>query len=357
MSMTAAPLFKQGDLAFARVLPATAKSYAREVTKFINFASVHELQVTTISDLDWVAAQYIRDLHGKSINKKGKSRAVRLLAGLVLFYPPCEGQLHWLTACTKGWAKEVPRASWTPMSIEMASLVAASFAKQGRDDLAVATLTSFGALLRIGEFTKIKRRHITFGPEAKLPTVAGAHAASIRLYNTKTKVHDSARVMWGDAASVLHAYVEKRQFADEDRVFPFSAQTFRKHFARTCTALGFRTSGAPLVPHSLRHGGATWLYETVGLTIEEVAEVGRWSTHDSVRTYLKSGRTLMLDNSMSRSTAELCIKAYTLMLDVFIGVFGKDIFRIVAEREHQWRRLRAVVAASGAPQSARRLVF
>lgn len=352
------------DLAFGRVKEETRKRYGKTVVKFVEWCERYGLTPTDDNQLDFCAAAYVRDLYGRSQEHKGKDSAVKLAAGLVLFCPTLKNKLNWLAAVAKGWTKAVPRLSWTPLTIEMTSLLAATLARNDKQAMAVATLVAFGGLLRISELVKLRVRDVAFGADAKLPSVAGSHFATLRLYNTKTRAHDSARIVWREAATVLRAYIIERKLKPEDKLFPFKAGSFRYHFRRACAALGFRTLGAPLVPHSLRHGGATWMHcllDSNGkrvYSLQDVMEVGRWAVADSTRIYIKQGRTLALDNALPAAVAAAAVAAYTNVIGIFTYVLGNAAFAAVSAFEQQGAALRATgprLAPVPATAVARRL--
>jgi integrase len=78
-------------------------------------------------------------------------------------------------------------------------------------------------------------------------------------------------------------------------VFPSNstarADSFRRCLKDSCRALS--VEGLGFVPHSLRHGGATFMYIN-GHSIDEILLRGRWKNTDSARHYIQAGRALLL---------------------------------------------------------------
>jgi integrase len=336
------------DLAFARLAESTKERYTRVLGKFATYCRRYHLDTTDMTKLDFAAACWARDLYSASRDHKGKDSAVKLDAALATFLPESKGQLRWLGLVAKGWARLVPRVSFAPMTIEMAALTAITLAKTGNEAMGVAVLISFGALLRSGEVGKIRVRDVTFGADNKLPSVGGSHYASIRLFNTKTRADDSAKIYVPEFAAVLRAYIAKNKLKPSDKLFAFTAPRYRKLFGRIVKLLGFVSARAPLVPHSLRHGGATWLYER-GMPLDDVMIAGRWTAAPSTRTYIKAGRTLTLDTTLSWTTAYAAIYCHRNVITMWQAALGKDCFTAVEVQEAQTRALVGSALGTAAP--------
>ena len=88
-----------------------------------------------------------------------------------------------------------------------------------------------------------------------------------------------------------------------DKLFPVSYAVLRTRFR-----WGMRMLGLPLeriVFHSLRHGGATALFEA-GWSLDNIAHFGRWRSLTTTRRYITSGIAVQVqlrlrDNHRQRS--------------------------------------------------------
>ena len=87
--------------------------------------------------------------------------------------------------------------------------------------------------------------------------------------------------------------------AKRSRVFDFSAAEFRRHFKHVCEELGL---SARYVPHSLRHGGATFMHQA-GRPISDIRHRGRWAQSKSAEHYIQAGVALLLDVEVPREIA------------------------------------------------------
>jgi integrase len=80
----------------------------------------------------------------------------------------------------------------------------------------------------------------------------------------------------------------------KEKLFPFSALAFRRLFKHVCSELGLSSS---YVPHSLRHGGATFMHRA-GRSIADIRHRGRWAAVKSAEHYIQSGPALLLQTSV-----------------------------------------------------------
>ena len=62
------------------------------------------------------------------------------------------------------------------------------------------------------------------------------------------------------------------------------------------TAIGL--SGARIVFHSLRHGGATELFQS-GMPLDNIAHQGRWRSLTTARRYINTGLALLTQGQIT----------------------------------------------------------
>jgi len=152
----------------------------------------------------------------------------------------------------------------------------------------VAALLSFHCLLRVGELVNIRKADVAVREDDRLGLDRQPFEGALRLRATKTGPNQWVSIVDPDVMTLLNfALVGLRP---EDKVFPFSAASFRKLLRSVSLELGIRT---PYVPHSFRHGGATRLH-MLGISIEDIMLRGRWQSSKSARRYIQSGQALLL---------------------------------------------------------------
>ena len=102
---------------------------------------------TCMEELDDVMCDYICWLYEEDLPK---SRADNALYGTLVFVRGSRGLLHYSYLSLRGWTRLRPPTSHTPMTWNMAVVVAWRLAAMGQWRIAVGVLVMFDGLLRIG---------------------------------------------------------------------------------------------------------------------------------------------------------------------------------------------------------------
>jgi len=109
----------------------------------------------------------------------------------------------------------------------------------------------------------------------------------IRLRKTKTGDNKSVEVIDEGVKTLLRQLVGLTPRGG--RLFPFTADSFRRAMHGACTALGLSKH---YVPHSLRHGGACRFHFILGWSFDDTMARGRWDVSSSTRGYLQHLRAI-----------------------------------------------------------------
>ena len=142
--------------------------------------------------------------------------------------------------------------------------------------------------LRLSTQPRAERNYPTRLTHWDLPTLAG-----LRLVETKAGPNQFVRISDPYMLQILPSYVAARrsEVGIEGQLFPLQYETLRKTFHRALQWLRLDAQGFTL--HSLRHGGAT--HDSLhGRPIDDIIRPGRWSDPKSAKTYLQTGRALLL---------------------------------------------------------------
>lgn len=155
-------------------------------------------------------------------------------------------------------------------------------------DLAGMLALSFGALLRVGEFTGAIRRDLL------LPVDTGYtnHFALLSLREPKTRFtaarHQCAKLDVPDLLRVVHLAFSR--LLPHQKLWPQSGQTLRTRFKQLMSELGVgpsvRLNGKALDLGSLRPGGATWILQ-VTEDSEFLRRRGRWINSRVMEIYIQ----------------------------------------------------------------------
>lgn len=287
------------------VAPTTMRTYDKNLKHFLHFTRLPFLLFLTSDprQLDSRLAAYIDHLHSTGAPFDYASHAVH---GVIFRRPELRGPMSLPTArqCLRGWSRTRLSASHPPLTWELTVVLAVTMSRSGHHGCAVAILLAFDCYLRVGELTRLRCCDVV---QPQDPRMGSGHTTmALRLPKTKTGLNQWVSLKNNDITLILISWM-KVQCHVIDRhstrlVFPFSPSYLRSvlHSAKDKLGLG----GTPYVPHSLRHGGATYDYLR-GDTIEQVMYRGRWQSMVSARRYIQTGRALLVAQQVPPQLNEL----------------------------------------------------
>lgn len=269
--------------------PATLKAYDTNVNKFLTFTRLsslnHLLRMKPVI-IDQRLSEYIDQLfasHGSY------SYASQALFGLIYRCPPLRHHLGESRLRLRGWNRLRVHHSHPPITWELTVVFAVTMARWGRHAEAVATLLAFDCLLRVGELTRLTFHDVVVPNDARLGSADTGMV--IRLARAKTGLNQSVDLQNAHVRALLLAHLRAHPFMAKDRIFKFSPESFRHLIRLVASSLGLH--GIPYVPHSFRHGGATYAFQR-GERIEDIMFRGRWLSMESARRYIQTARALLI---------------------------------------------------------------
>jgi integrase len=287
----------QSPLRQAALTRGTHRNYTAAVRRFVSWSRGKNLNILLPRDLDCVVAVYVDELYERG---RGKQEATNLLYGILFILPYCRTHMHETALRLRGWNNLRLTRSYPPMLWEIAVLVAFTLLRHGEVAAGAATLLAFDAYLRVNEFCSLRVVDVSLVNDARMGSSSISSRMALRLLHTKTGRNQFVQVRRDAVAAVIAKLIEGR--SGSELVFGgLSDSRYRMLLGRTCKSLGL--SSCSFVPHSLRHGGAV-LDLLQGMSIENVMYRGRWRKAESARTYLQSGRALLLSVSISPRAME-----------------------------------------------------
>ena len=276
----------------AALAPTTLRAYNKHLSIFLSFVgcSLRALLRRPPQQIDALLARYI---DSRFAQQGSYEYACQALFGLIYRCPALRLQLGEARLRLRGWKKILQQLrqsrSHPPLTWELTALFATVMAKWGRHAEAVATLLAFDCYLRVGELTRLTYEDVL---QPNDPRVGSAYTGmALRLGVTKTGPNQSVTLAKPQVQTVLLHYLGAYPFLTHQRIFPFSPDAFRLLLRQVAEALGL--GHIPYVPHSLRHGGATYDYLR-GHTVEQVMFRGRWVAMESARRYIQTSRALLI---------------------------------------------------------------
>ena len=278
----------------------TTERYRAATQDFTAWCKASDREAETYEELDIALTDYIHDLYDLN-DGRGKQKAVNTVYGCQMFMPQCKDKLPLASQAVARWSKKHPPVSYPPLQWEVAVLMAVQLTRRKQFRYAVALLLAFDCMLRIEEFMKLKKCDVADGAGSSLG--ARYRATTLRLAKTKTGADQSVNVRQ-DCVKALLRQVLLDTPDSQGKLFPGDAAAFRAAFVRVRDELGLNER---LVPHSLRHGGATWRY-LAGESVENIMVEGRWASSKSARIYIQKSRAVLLANALSSKTAKAAAK-------------------------------------------------
>jgi hypothetical protein len=290
MSSSATRSFTLRD---AAVSSTTKVKYQIAAAKFYHhcfdeLSTIHERDYDRV---DEVLANYFEHLYSKH---ESYSTATCTLYGLCLLFPKlydrtqlCESKLR-----LKGWRRLQPSTSYPPLTWEMCCAISSIMVLSGHYHHAIATLLSFDCYLRISEFTNLTVNDILHaGVDARSSRVEPRVVVCLK--QTKTGRNQSVIVRRALVASLITRFCESQRSSSDGtdcKLFNFSTASYRKSFKHACNMLNLSQIG--YTPHSLRHGGATFDFQS-GVAIADIKTRGRWRDTKSAERYIQTGVALL----------------------------------------------------------------
>lgn len=264
--------------------PATLQKYTQALNLFLAFCEERTARVSSVRAVDRLLANYIQHLFDAG---RPFHLAACAVFGLQHHAPWTAQHLSSAKLALKGWHRLRPSESHPPLTWELTCLLSLWMARRGEHDAALAVLLGFDCYLRIGEILGLKVKDVA---TARDPRLGSAYrGVMLRLAKTKTGNNQAVTVESPDVSALLQTHLRGR--GGNELVFAVSRSRFYNLLHSACQAFGLADHG--YTPHSLRHGGATRHF-LQGRPIADIQFRGRWSDAKSVRTYIQSGRALLL---------------------------------------------------------------
>lgn len=227
----------------------------------------------------------------------GKGGASHCLNGLRFYLPFAKDHFPHAQQALNGWNKARPKQSYPPLTWSLTVAIAVHMAGHGRSDMGAATLLAFDALMRVTELTSLMREDLVFGDQFDERVDDLYRQSGARLRRAKTGTEQWCEILRPSVRNIVRTHAATR--LPGQPLFGFSSNEYRRFFKRTCAALGLSGS---YVPHSLRHGGGTFLF-LLGMPMDRILIRGRWSERKSARIYIQRGRALLLSMSVPINVA------------------------------------------------------
>lgn len=307
------PIADNRLLQCAKVKPVTLKVYHRGVCDFSEWAKNNCKSLTSHLRTDEAMSQYIHHLcwEGRSITE-----ASNVVFGWILlrspasWHMPDKEKLPISRQALKGWRSRYPGRARTGVDLILWDLVALGAARQGNFLTACAILIQGDTYMRPSEVLNVTMRHLLRPLRSK--KVWGI-MIGLSEEGTPAKNGEFDECVFLDTPSRLHVNdiitgLVRRAKINGNAIFDqLTLEQYEKQVqaAATSVALGH----LKLVPHMLRHSGASHDAFHELRSFKEIQVRGRWKAVKSLNRYKKPGLMLLTQSSVTRATWKNADKA------------------------------------------------
>ena len=267
------------QLAMASLKPSSQAEYKGALNAFLKFCARKHIAIHDWNDVDYSLCKYMVYTYQKHGGLIGRQKCSKARSALLFFCPELSQKLLLSNKSLRGWEKLAPSQQYVPFPFELAMGTAYQLFRRGKVAMAVGMILQFDAYLRVGELIALRKRQIIFHAH---PT--NNEYGTLILPATKAGENQSVTFR----GRFLHALLRRltAQLQNDDRLFAFSEDTFRRQITITLKIL--KCYFFTVSSHGLRHGGSTYDAER-GIPFEQIKIRGRWRRDQTVFHYLQQG--------------------------------------------------------------------
>ncbi len=276
--MTSSDRHLLDSLALYSISSSTRRAYASALKSFLQWAeSLTSPFPSSYEALDRLLAQFIQHQYQLSPRRGSRQLCVNLRAGILFIIPWAKHSLLLSSRFLHGWDRLQLPTRRLPIPHEVLVVLLDFFLHSDQLDIALFLALSFYGMLRISECLAIDRRDVS----------ASSGMVCLRLPVTKTGRDQSVTITQPIVCQLFSKYDPHRS-----RLFEhLSARKVRTSLSHALTSLNLDPS--LFSPHSLRHGGATLLFQQ-GVPVSDIAMQGRWASQKTLKRYVQSGKSNLI---------------------------------------------------------------
>jgi integrase len=278
------------DAAYA---PSTTTKYSSHANRFYDWLLQHGHRPSSFISLDKLLVIYLQELYDTGM---GKAAANATVFGLNVAQPGVTDHLPAAKKALKGFNKLVPSRQHPPLTWPITCIIALEMIRRGHFNEGVVTLLAFDCYLRINEALGLYREDVALGADVRIG-MGRPDRLYLRLQHTKTGDEQGVEVLNEDVKALI--IMCRDRVKPRTKLFAFTSDYYRRLFHRVCDDLKLPSG---YVPHSLRHGGATYGYLN-DMPFTDIAVRGRWKSINSATHYVQQFRQALLTRVIPDSVA------------------------------------------------------
>ena len=284
------------NLLEATLASSTVTKYNKATTLFLQWLSRHNYSPTTYQQLDSLLSIYLNEMYSLGT---GKAAANSTVFGLNIIQPGISDHLPTSKKILKGYNKLKPSTRHPPLTWPITCVIALDMIQRGEFTAGVITLLAFDSYLRINEVLGLYHEDVALGSDVRIGA-GRPDRMYLRLRKTKTGPEQGVEVLNADV-KILVLMVQSRTRVGS-KLFNYSDDQYRSLFRHVCDDLKLPRD---YVPHSLRHGGATYGYLN-DMSFTDIQVRGRWASLKSCVNYVQTFRQALISRSFPPSITLAC---------------------------------------------------
>jgi hypothetical protein len=276
-----------------KLRPSTQRQYAAAFRHFEQFAESKDLPVpTNAEELDQQLVRFAEFVFARD-GGRGRQTAACARFACMWLNPALKKRLPFscdVTAPT-AWnrAAGITPEKHAPMTWPLACEMSRRLTADGECGAGVAVLLGFDCCLRVSEAAALRLDDVVDAAAVDARLRGPAAGLLLRIRNPKTgDLDQSVPVLSAVASGLLREWLAERRergAGGGSSLFGYTEQRLQALFCSAADAL----QGVRFTWHSLRHGGATYLFMSGWSTIE-VMRHGRWRSAVGAWHYYQAGR-------------------------------------------------------------------
>ena len=271
---------------------ATERDYRVKYEQFTKWCVQMGLALDTAEQIDLALVDFMDELYlqGAQCDMGEKTVAAARFHNLQVMKKGGMEPLPRSMRALKGFRKIAPVGSRFGMPWEWTAGLIASLMYLQMPQTALLVALLFDTYLRPGEGVALQVQDVV----APVPLATGMSKAAVivcpqeRAKLSKVGTMDDTIILAENDVKFTDLLLSLRGARRRGSLFNLTAGQFKEQFAMGCEALGM--GALNLCSYQLRHGGASRDALLQRRPLEEIRKRGRWTSHQSVRRYEKSGR-------------------------------------------------------------------
>lgn len=282
------------DAAYAK---STRGGYDRALSNFKIFVGLHQYSFNSVQDVDTALSSYYAWLYEQGY---APAAGTKTCAAITRHAGGRELDLPFSSMRLRGWTKLMPVIKRPPLTWGLTLCAAILCVHWGKVHVGVGYLVGFHGLLRISEIRGLRLSDIALPGDARFD---GANRDIIlRIRIAKTGVNQSVSITDPFIIKWLRIVIGGRDLLSDQPLFVMSEFEFRAGIRAASSFLGLKDH---FTPHSLRHGGCTYLYAVKKMTPDAIMVRGRWAAQRSFTHYLQEHHSALIQLQLSPKAASL----------------------------------------------------